>query len=101
MYMMYIPVYSVYAIYRGIYVSIVMYTCMYMVYIPVYSVHAIYRALGICQYHHMCMWCIFLYIVYLPYTEGHMYMSLSSCIWCIYVYEEYRSVGLPHDTATH
>ena len=39
LYMVYIPVYSVNVIYRGVRVS----TILYMVYIPVYSVYAIYR----------------------------------------------------------
>ena len=39
--MVYIPVYSVYAIYRRDQVSVV--DSVYMVYIPVYSVYAIYR----------------------------------------------------------
>ena len=43
MYMVYIPVYSVYAIYTEAHVSIF----MYMVYIPVYSVYAIYREYNI------------------------------------------------------
>ena len=78
-YMVYIPVYSVYAIYTGVHVSIV----MYIVYIPVYSVYAIYRRdKSVCWT--VCIWCIYLYIVYMPYTQG--YMSVSSCIWCIYLY---------------
>ena len=69
-YMVYIPVYSVYAIYRERQVSVV--DSVYMVYIPVYSVYAKYRGVPVS---------IVLYMVYMPYTQG--YMSVSSCIWCI------------------
>ena len=99
MYMVYIPVYSVYAIYRRdksvwwtvcmwcIYLYIVyihiqerqvsVVDSVYMVYIPVYSVYVIYRRDK----------SVYIHIVYIPYTEG--YMSVLSCTWCIYLYIVY------------
>ena len=40
---------------------------LYMVYIPVYSVYAIYRR-DKSVWWTVCIWCIYLYIVYMPYT---------------------------------
>ena len=68
MYMVYIPVYSVYAIYTGEYMSVSW--TVYMVYIPVYSVYAIYRG------------------EYKFSVVDSVYNGVYTCIWCIYHIQE-------------
>ena len=70
-YMVYIPVYSVYAIHRGVHVSIV----FYMVYIPVYSVYAIYTGVHVS---------IVLHMVYIPvYSVYAIYGRDKSVCWTV------------------
>ena len=83
MYMVYIPVYSVYAIYRrdkSVWWSVV--GSVYMVYIPVYSVYAIYRR-DKSVWWTVCIWCIYLYIVYMPYT-GETSQCGGQCVYGVY-----------------
>ena len=48
---------------------------VYVVYIPVYSVYAIYRR-DKSVWWTVCMWCIYLYIVYMPYTGSSREMPV-------------------------
>ena len=55
---------------------------VYMVYIPVYSVYAIYRRdKSVCWT--VCIWCIYLYIVYMPYT-GETSQFAGQCVYGVY-----------------
>ena len=69
-YMVYIPVYSVYAKYRGVPVSIV----LYMVYMPYTQGYMSVSS---------CIWCIYLYIVYMPYT-GETSQCGGQCVCGVY-----------------
>ena len=104
MYMVHIPVYSVYAIYRrvksvGGQCVYGAYTCIlcichiqerqvsvvdsvYMVHIPVYSVYAMYRR-DKSVWWAVCIWCIYLYIVYMPYT-GETSQCGGQCVYGAY-----------------
>ena len=56
---------------------------MYMVYIPVYSVYAIYRR-DKSVWWAACIWCIYLYIVYMPYT-GETGQCGGQCVYGVYI----------------
>ena len=54
-----------------------------MVYIPEYSVYAIYRRdKSVCWI--VCIWCIYLYIVYMPYT-GETSQCGGQCVYGVYI----------------
>ena len=55
---------------------------MYMVYIPEYSVYAIYRR-DKSVWWAVCIWCIYLYIVYIPYT-GETSQCGGQCVYGVY-----------------
>ena len=56
---------------------------MYMVYIPVYSVYAIYgRDKSV--WWTVCIWCIYLNIVYMPYT-GETSQCAGHGVYMVYI----------------
>ena len=66
---------------------------VYMVYIPVYSVYAIYeRSKSV--WWTLCIWCTYLYIVYMPCTREtspcgrQCVYGVYTCIQCIYHIQE-------------